>query len=81
MKKILIVAAVTVLTAGVAGCRLCNGLFRGAAVQTAPAAAPMYCEPVNPCVPCDPCPPCGGGGAAPMVITPGPESYAPAPMR
>jgi hypothetical protein len=41
--------------------------------------APMYCEPVNPCVPCDPCSPCGA--AAPVVITPGPESYAPAPMR
>jgi hypothetical protein len=80
MKKILILTAVTVMTAGFAGCRLCNGLFRGAAVQTEPGAiAPMYCAPVDPCVPCDPCPPCGG--AAPMVITPGPESYAPAPIR
>ena len=77
MKKILILTAVTILTATAGGCRMCDWLFRGSAVRTAPVQqAPMMYDPCVPCEPCDPCAPCGGGGA-PMILTPGPETYVP----
>jgi hypothetical protein len=84
MKKLLVLAAIAVLTVGAAGCRMCEGVFRGSAVQRVQAPAPAYYgDPCTPCVPYDPCG-CGGGGgtvgmgATPMSVVPGPESYVPA---
>ncbi len=73
MRKIVIMTAAVLLLYGAGGCRTCERLYRGSA---APAtAAPICCpEPA--------CDPCGGSvSPSPMIVTPGPETYAPAPMR
>lgn len=84
MKRILILTAVAGLTTVAGGCRMCDWLFRGDRETAVPMSAPVCCDP------CTPCEPCGGGcgtvmGApgigAPMIVTPGPETYAPAAIR
>ncbi len=76
MKRLMILTAVLVLTAGTAGCHCCDWMFRGRAacppsVGYAPCPAPVSA--------CDPCGTCGGapGMVAPGMVAPGPESYAP----
>lgn len=74
MKKLLILTAIGILTVGAGGCRMCDWLFRGSAVTAVPSAAPVVYDPCATAPTCDPC-----GPAAPMVVTPGPEAYVPAP--
>jgi hypothetical protein len=69
MKKLLVLTAVVMLTAGATGCRCCEWLWRGAAYEPyAPAAT--YTNPCPPYNPCDPC-------AVPSTVTPGPAPYVP----
>jgi hypothetical protein len=81
MKKILILTSAVILMAGLVGCQRCCGLFRGSRLFSQEAAVAGYADPCVPVVPCDPCAPdCGAyGNAAPAVIVPGPETYAPSP--
>jgi len=75
MKRLLILTAVVTLTVGTIGCRCCEKLWRGACARPAPVCA----TPCDPCLsPCDPCATPPGGG---MMVSPGPESYSPAPPR
>ena len=81
MKKLVVVAAVVMITAGMVGCESCQWLRRGALF---PTLAPDV-------VPCDPCPPAAGcdpygtGGCAteeyltPPAMMPGPGTYVPTP--
>jgi hypothetical protein len=75
MKKLLVLTAVGILLCGAAGCRMCDWLFRGSAVTAQPAPV-MYdpCATAVPATACDPCGPATG-----MMVTPGPETYVPAP--
>lgn len=87
MKKLIVLTALAALMASTVGCECCGlfrrgGWFRG-------------CQPeamcVDPCAPCAaPCPPlgvtggCATGACGPVttpVITPGPETYVPAPTQ
>jgi hypothetical protein len=70
MKKLLILTVMGMLLAGLGGCRFMECLFRGPPCQQ---PAPVVTCPA-PCQSYDPC-----GGAS--VVTPGPETYAPAPVR
>jgi len=86
MKKLVVVAAVAMLTASTVGCESCQWFRRGAFFPAlAPAAVP--CDPCPPCDPCNPCDPCATGGCAtgeylmPPAITPGPGTYIPAPTN
>ena len=74
MKKLMILTALGMLLSGAVGCRFMECLWRGGpATQSCPptvaypSSSPSY----------SPCDPCGGGGGA-AVVTPGPETYAPA---
>ena len=72
MKRIMILTALGMLLSGAVGCRFMECLWRGGpATQSCPPAV-TYPSPCPSYSPCDPC----GGGAA--VVTPGPETYAPA---
>ncbi|MEN6496581.1 MAG: hypothetical protein ABFD16_20020 [Thermoguttaceae bacterium] len=83
MKKLMILTAVAALLASSVGCE-CGGLFRRGALFPR-LRQDAVC--VDPCAPCEaPCvaPACGGGCApavTTMPITPGPETYAPAPVN
>ena len=72
MKKLLILTTLGILTVGAGGCRTCDWLFRGSAVTAQPA--PVCYEPCAPAPACDPC-----GPAGPMVVSPAPDMYMPAP--
>jgi hypothetical protein len=74
MKKLLILTVIGMLLAGLGGCRFMECLWRGGPCQQCAAPTATYPAPCQSCNPCDPC------GGAP-VITPGPETYAPVPMR
>lgn len=70
MKKLLVLAAVGMLTISTAGCQCGKWFRRGACLPV--------CPPTPTCgVPCDSCT-TPGYGSVPS-ITPGPESYVPAP--
>jgi hypothetical protein len=73
MKRLLIVTVLGMLL-GVPGCRWMECLWRGPPCQQ--AAAPVVTCP-NPCPINNPCEPCAGAPVAP----PGPETYAPVPVR
>ena len=89
MKKLVVMAAVAMLTASTVGCESCQWFRRGAFFPAlAPAVVPCDpCLPMNPCDPCDPCDPCATGGSTmgeyltPPAITPGPGTYIPAPTN
>lgn len=72
MKKLLILAAVLMLTASAVGCRCCEWLSRTCFGNPCPPT-PVYSNPCyNPCPPA-PCDPCASGPAAtPMTVVPGP---------
>lgn len=72
MKRLLILAMLAVVLAGVGGCRFMECLWRGPPCQQ---AAPVVTCP--PCPSYNPCDPCAGA----PVVTPGPETYVPAPVR
>ena len=76
MKRLMILTALGMLLSGVAGCRFMDCLWRGGPA-TQPSCPPTvaYPSPSMSYSPSDPC--CPGGGAA-AVVTPGPETYAPA---
>jgi len=76
MKKLIVLTAVVMLTAGAAGCQCGRWFRRGAMLPCCPPEA--CCDPC--CDPCNPCDPCAVPtfGSAP-VVTPGPETYVPAP--
>lgn len=83
MKKLTILTAVAVLLTSTVGCE-CGGLFRRGALF--PRLQPeTVC--VDPCAPCAApvlAPACGSGCAPAMTttpITPGPETYVPAPIN
>lgn len=83
MKKLVLMTAIGVVMAGVAGCRTCDWFRRGAPASAVTMPAPMYCDPCAPsAAPCDPCGPspttCAPG--APMVVAPG-ETFVPGPTR
>lgn len=85
MKKLMILTAVAALLASSVGCE-CGGLFRRGALFPRLRQQEAVC--VDPCAPCEaPCmtSACGAGGCAPAVtatpITPGPETYVPAPVN
>lgn len=75
MKRILTLLVLTVLLGGVSGCRFMDCVWRGGPARqtTATVTCPTVCPPV--CPPVNPCDPCAG---APAIVTPGPETYAPA---
>jgi hypothetical protein len=93
MKKLLVLTAVTALTAGTVGCECCNWFRRGANLPLATTVVPeTVCDPcytVNPCDPCDPCAPpalCdpGAPGAyttTPTTVLPGPGPATTAPAQ
>ncbi len=66
MKKLLILTAVTMLTASATGCHFCERFCRGS--YSAPAA-PVYAAPCY-----DPCNPCSAPVGVPAAVA------APAPM-
>jgi hypothetical protein len=70
MKKMLTLTVLGMLLMGTTGCRFMECLWRGPACQQA--------APVVACPPCttytDPC-------AGASIVTPGPETYAPAPVQ
>ena len=81
MKKLLVLTAITMVTAASAGCECC--LFRrGAMFPTTPvvaAPAPVCCDPCAPAIPSNPCDPCGTCGtcapsdaAVSPTVLPGP---------
>ena len=72
MKRLMILTMLGVLLSGVAGCRFMECLCRGPACQQTTVACPDPCATTY--NPCDPC-------AVTPSITPGPETYAPAPIR
>jgi hypothetical protein len=74
MKRLMILTALGMLLSGAVGCRFMECLWRGPATQSCPPAV-AYPSPSMSYSPSDPC--CPGGGAA-AVVTPGPETYAPA---
>jgi hypothetical protein len=74
MKRMLVLTVLGVLTTGAVGCRSCDWLWRGSAVQRE-AAVPMSCCP-EVCDPCMTVAPCGPVGE-PMGTIP----YAPGPAR
>ena len=79
MKKLLFLMAVTMLLAGVSGCRCFDAFCRGSAYPTATAGV---CDPCAPtyapsCAPA--CDPCGGSACGAM---PGPTTtYVPGPAN
>lgn len=82
MKKLLVLTAIVMLTAGTVGCNCCNWFRRGALFPTATMVAPdVMCDP---CCPADPCDPCGSGASCdpcapgPYTTTPGTYSMPPA---
>ena len=70
MKRLLILTVLAMLLSVATGCRFMECLWRGPATQS--------CQPATVCpAPAySPCDPCAGGTT---VVTPGPETYAPAP--
>jgi hypothetical protein len=74
MKRLLILMIFGMMWSGWAGCHCCDSLWRGPACQQCPPPAVTYGAPCQPAAPCNPCP------GAP-VVTPGPETYVPAPTR
>ena len=74
MKRLLILTVVGMVLSSVVGCRFMECLWRGPACQQTTAPAVTY---ANPCPTYNPCDPCAGA----PVMTPGPETYAPAPAR
>jgi len=75
MKKFIVLTAVAALTAAFAGCECCRIFQRGAFF---PCAQPsVMC--VDPCAPA--CPTGACGAMSTPMITPGPETYAPAPVN
>ena len=70
MKRLLILAAILILTGGMTGCRCCRWLCPGVASPYVPAVT--YCDPCDPCVLCDPCDPCGASVQLSPTILPGP---------
>ena len=82
MKKLVVVAAVVMITASMVGCESCQWLRRGALFPTlAPEVVP--CDPC--CPPVGACDPCATGGCAteeyltPPAMMPGPGTYLPTP--
>jgi hypothetical protein len=75
MKRLLILTFLGLLLGGVGGCRFMECLWRGPACQQQTAAPVVTCP--SPCATYNPCDPCAGA----PVVTPGPETYAPAPGR
>jgi len=68
MKKLLVLTAIVMLTAGTVGCRCCDWFRRGVLFPTTTTMAPGVmsdpCCPANPCDPCGsaaPCDPCAPG--------------------
>ena len=79
MKKLVVLTAVVMLTAGSIGCQQCSWFRRGALF---PSSTPevTVCDPCPPpcdpcCDPCNTCDPCAPGSfttTAPPTILPGP---------
>ena len=74
MKRLLILTMLGMLLGGAAGCRFLECLWRGSPCQQTVApvvACPDPCQTYNPYDPC----------AVAPTATPGPETYAPGPVR
>jgi len=79
MKKLIILTAVVMLTAGAMGCRCGHWFRRGALLPVCPPE-PACCDP---CLSSDPCAASvtTSGCGTISQIAPGPEAYAPAPVN
>jgi hypothetical protein len=71
MKRLLILTMFGMMWSGLAGCHFWECLWRGPACQQCPPPAVTYGAPCQPSAPC----------AGAPVVTPGPETYVPAPTR
>lgn len=84
MKKLLVLTAIVMLTAGTVGCRCCDWFRRGALFPTSTVVGtevlgdPCYsanpCDPCGSAAPCDPCAP-GSCGTAPSIYGMPPATY------
>jgi hypothetical protein len=74
MKRLLILLIFGMMGSCLAGCHFWECLWRGPACQQCPPPAVTYGAPCQPAAPCNTC-------AGAPVVTPGPETYVPAPTR
>lgn len=83
MRKLTILTAMAVLLTSTVGCE-CGGLFRRGALFQRAQSDVVCCDPCAPCAAPALAPACGSGCAPALTttpITPGPETYVPAPVN
>ncbi|NLS94485.1 MAG: hypothetical protein GXX96_20195 [Planctomycetaceae bacterium] len=74
MRKMLVLTALVLLAAAMAGCRYCDGLRRGSLTQSwnAPVSCYEGCTVCTPEEPCGACESCGDGSSITTTTTKAP---------
>jgi hypothetical protein len=79
MKRLIVLAAILMLTAGAVGCKSWRSCWRGTFLDSSEPCEEAICDPCAPMIaaPAVGCAPCAGAPAA-TTIQPGPGTYVPA---